>query len=101
MNFLKRIFSNAPSVKTRHYTVYVQPKMCREVLAVRIDTMNELSRTDDDNGFYVRKIARGTRCPFPVEVEVWFTSGLNVTNKTITDGTESTQEAYEAFIGEG
>jgi hypothetical protein len=97
MQFLKRLFSPAPP-KDRALVIYVKPKACSEVLKVRIDTMNELSRTDDGEGFYVRKLARGKRCPFQVEIEMTLDRSHNVIEKTIINGTEATAEEYEAFV---
>lgn len=95
MRFIRRLFF--PPMTDRILFVYVTPKMCKEVLRVRIDTMNEPSRTDDEKGFYVRKIAKGNRCPFPVEIELWLDNQRFVTETKITNGEKSTQAEYEAF----
>ncbi|XWX03242.1 hypothetical protein VZO05_12090 [Aggregatilineales bacterium SYSU G02658] len=97
MQFLKRLFAPAPP-KDRALVLYVKPKACNEILKVRIDTMNELSRSDDGEGFFVRKLARGQRCPFQVEIELALDRNHNILEKTITNGTEATAEEYEAFL---
>ncbi|MFQ3647496.1 MAG: hypothetical protein SNJ54_01805 [Anaerolineae bacterium] len=101
MQFLKRLLTPGPP-KDRALVLYVKPKACAEILKVRIDTMNELSRADDGEGFFVRKLARGRRCPFQVEIELSLDRHYNIVEKTITNGTEATAEEYEAFIaGQG
>lgn len=97
MNFLRNLFS-APAPKERGLIIYVKPKACAEILRVRVDTMNELSRSDDESGFFVRKLARGARCPFQVEIEMSLDQNKAVTSMTITNGTEATAADYEAFI---
>jgi hypothetical protein len=97
MQFLKRLFTAAPP-RDRALVLYVKPKACAEILKVRIDTMNELSRADDGEGFFVRKLARGQRCPFQVEIELSLDRSHNIVEKTIINGTEATAEEYEAFI---
>jgi hypothetical protein len=97
MNFLKRLFMPAPP-KDRALYLYVKPKACQEIVRVRIDTMSELSRSEDNEGFFVRKLARGMRCPFQVEIEMNFDRNHNIIDKTITNGTEATEADYNAFI---
>lgn len=98
MDFLKRLFTPAPP-KDRALYFYVKPKACQEIVRVRIDTMSELSRSEDGEGYYVRKLARGARCPFQVEIEMNFDSNHKVIDTTITNGTEATEADYNAFIG--
>lgn len=94
--FLQGLFAPPPS-RDRYLTFYLKPKACREVLEVRVDTMNELSQQDDGT-YYVRKLARGARCPFVVELELVFSPKRALLQKTIQNGEETTREAYEAFI---
>jgi hypothetical protein len=98
MQFLKRLFGSSATPKGRYITVYIKPKACQEILQVRIDTMNELSRNDEENGYFVRKLARGQRCPFQVEIEMSLDSGQNIIETTIINGTEATEADYNAFI---
>lgn len=96
VGFLKNLFAPRP-MSNRYITLYIQPKACKEVLEVRIDTMNEPS-LQDDGTYYVRKLARGQRCPFGVEVEMTFAKNRAITQKIIINGEETTQEAYQAFL---
>ncbi len=93
----RRLVAPAPP-QDRALYLYVKPKACGEVLRVRIDTMNELSRTDDESGYFVRKLARGARCPFQVEIEIQFDGNRRIVSTEIINGTEATQADYEAYI---
>jgi hypothetical protein len=94
---VRRLVTPAPP-QDRALYVYVKPKACGEVLRVRIDTMNELSRTDDESGYFVRKLARGARCPFQVEIEIQFDGSRRVVSTDITNGTQATQAEYDAYV---
>jgi len=97
-NLLTANGSGPMSDDDRTYHVYVKPKMCKEILKVRIDMMNGPSRTDDGKGFYLRKLARGTRCPFEVEMEFWWDGRRRLENREINNGEWATYEEYEAFV---
>ena len=97
MNFLKNLFGGGGSNSgDRGMYFYVQPKMCKEILRVRVDPMNDLSSTDDGKGYYVRKIASATRCPFQAEVEVFFDGNKRVNDTTVTNGTMMTEADWDA-----
>jgi outer membrane protein assembly factor BamE (lipoprotein component of BamABCDE complex) len=88
MNFLKKLFSGGGGGATedRGRYFYVQPKMCPEVVRVRVDPMNDLSQADDGDGYYVRKMASGHRCPFQAELEIYFDKNRRVVNTDVTNG---------------
>lgn len=85
MNFLRNLFGGARSTDRGIY-FYVQPKMCQEILRIRVDPLNDLSRTDEGGGYWVRKVASGYRCPFQAEVEVYFDKNRRVISAEVTDG---------------
>lgn len=98
MNFLKSLFSGPPS--DRGLYLYVKPKACQEILRIRIDTSNDLSLADSGDGYFVRKMARGNRCPFPVEMQIYFDKNRRMTDKQIENGEFVSQEEYDAFMAE-
>jgi len=100
MNFLRRLLGlgTGQPAHQRHYVVYVRPKACREVVRVAIDLLNDLSLNDEENGYVVRKLARGARCPFPVEITLHFSRGRALLEREIVDGEWAEQTDYEAFI---
>jgi hypothetical protein len=97
MNFLKKLFSGGGGQSgDRGMYFYVQPKACKTIVKVRVDPLNELSRTEDAKGFFVRKLVSGHRCPFQAEVVITFNSSRKVTNTDVTNGTLSSKEDFLA-----
>lgn len=98
MDFLKKLFGGGGGMNSgdRGIYFYVQPKMCQEIIQVRVDPMNELSRMDDGDGFYVRKLVSGHRCPFQTELEIFFNKNRNVSNTQITNGTIVEEAQWQA-----
>ena len=103
MNILKSIFgsgNNTGRSRDGGLYIYVKPKMCNEILRIRINTANDLSRTDGDKGYFVRKVANGTRCPFPVEVMIYFDTRRNILDREIENGEFVTEDDYDSFMAE-
>ena len=98
MNFLKNLFGGGGGSRTDY--LYVRPKMCQEIVQVRIDTMNGPSLMDDGNGYYMRKMVSATRCPFQAELELFFDKNKNLTDKQITNGEYVSEAAYLEQQGE-
>ncbi|MEO1287985.1 MAG: hypothetical protein AAFV93_09455, partial [Chloroflexota bacterium] len=83
------------------YYVYVKPKMCKEIVQVRINLGSDLSLTDDTSGYWIRKVASATRCPFQAEFTLYFDKGRKLTDRTIENGEFVTEEEYQAFVEAG
>ena len=97
MGFFRRLFGGgAPSPKERFITYYVRPKRCAEIVPVRIDRNNDLSKAEDGS-YFVRKLARGERCPFPAELTVSFDSSRREAQVTVQDGERVDEAAYLAW----
>ncbi len=97
MGFFRRLFGGgAPSPKERFITYYVRPKRCAEIVPVRIDRNNDLSEAEDGS-YFVRKLARGERCPFPAELTVSFDSSRRESQVTVQDGERVDEAAYLAW----
>ncbi len=94
MNFLKNLFGGSGAPQDDALYVYVQPKMCKEIVKVRIDLKNQLSREEQGEGFFVRKTARGQRCPFAADMLLRFDARRNLIEKTVEDGTFVTEQEY-------
>ncbi len=99
MDFLKRFFSGGGS-QPRGQFYYVKPTGCTEVVRVRVDTMNELSQNDENNGYFVRKSARGTsyKCTKTAELLLEFDSQKRLKNTEILGGTLVTKADYDAWM---
>ena len=86
MNIFKSLFGGLSRSDDRGVYFYVQPKMCQEILRVRVDPLNDLSRTDDGKGYWCRKMASAARCPFQAELELYFDKNKRFTNGDVTNG---------------
>lgn len=101
MNFLKRLanlFSGSSTATQRHYTVYVLSHRCNEPVAGQVDLLNELSQTDEGDGYYVRKVYSTSgrqRCFGQVEVELWFDRNKQLTQHEVQGGRWLEAAEYE------
>jgi hypothetical protein len=97
MNFLKKLFGGGGGQSgDRGMYFYVQPKACKTIVQVRVDPLNELSRTDDEKGYFVRKLVSGHRCPFQAEITINFTGSRKVIDTEVVNGTIATEADYLA-----
>ncbi|MFZ4813708.1 MAG: DUF3592 domain-containing protein [Phototrophicaceae bacterium] len=80
---------------------YVRPRGCEEVVAVRIDTHNDLS-LGDDGEYFVNKTVRGShRCFNPADLELRFNTGRQLVSSGVQGGElvdEATYAAWQAKI---
>lgn len=101
MGFFRRLFggggggNQAPADRNAMF-VYVRPKRCDEIVRVRINLMSELSRTDYDDGYYVRKMVSAIRCPFQAEVELYFDKSRRLKRSDVENGEIVDEAAYLA-----
>ena len=99
MNFFKKLFSGGtPTQRGQYY--YVKPTGCTEVVRIRVDTMNELSQNDDNDGYFVRKSARGTdyKCTRTAELLLEFDAQKRLKNTEILGGALVTEAEYDAWM---
>lgn len=100
MDFLRRFFKGLVGGGTpaeRYQPYYVRPKRCPEVVVVRVDLFNDLS-SDDDGGFFVRKTARGERCPFAAELSITFDKSRRTLEVMVENGEQVTEADYQAWL---
>lgn len=101
MSFWSRIagfITGNQSVGNRMLDIYVLSSRCREPIAGQVDLMNELSRTEDDNSYYTRKVLHTSgerRCFDQVEVELWFDGKKNVINHSVSGGRWLEEDEYQ------
>ena len=98
VNFLKNLFGAGGGSRStdRGIYLYVQPKMCQEILRIRVDPMNDLSRRDEGSGYWVRKVASGHRCPFQAEVEIYFDKNKRITDTQVSNGKLVSEDDWQA-----
>lgn len=99
-NLLGKLFGGSRSSGDDGYYVYVKPKMCQEVVRVRINMKSDLSPTENYDGYWVRKVASATRCPFQTEITLHFDKSRKLQNRDIENGEFVSEEDYLAFVGE-
>ncbi len=75
---------------------YVKARRSGEVIRIRINPNNDLSLNDEDSGYFVRKVAVGTRSFERVELEVSYDKNRNVINAEVQGGTLVDRAAYDA-----
>ncbi len=104
MDFLKKLFGGgggaAASRGDSGIYFYIRPHTCKEVLRVRIDRNNDLSATDDNSGFFCRKLARSSdyHCNRQIEIELWFDANRQLQNSEVMGGLMVTEADYQAWI---
>lgn len=96
MNFLKNLFGGGGKSDDRGVYFYVKPKACQEIVRIRVDPLNDLSLSDAEDGYYVRKLASAHRCPFQAEVEIYFNKNKSVVNTDVTNGTLVSEAEWQA-----
>jgi len=98
MNFLKSLFAGGNNnTDKRGYYIYIKMAHCDEIVEVRIDLYNELSQRDDDDGYWIRKVAQATRCPFPAEATLWFDKKRNLVTSEVVKGELVEKDVYDAW----
>jgi hypothetical protein len=100
MNFLRKIFfgGGVSSTSSSDITLYVRPKMCEQVVSIQINTKDQLSLTDDESGYFVRKVANHPRCPFEAEIVLYFDRNKNLTKREITNGAFVEEKVYLDYL---
>lgn len=101
MNFLKSLFGGGggrSSGDPNALYLYIQPNDCDEVVRVRINLMNDLSESDEGQGYIVHKVARGTKCRQNVEIFLTFNAQRKLVGQQIDDGVAVDIAAYQAWL---
>ncbi|MCC7446781.1 MAG: hypothetical protein IT324_05155 [Anaerolineae bacterium] len=75
---------------------YVRCNRCKEVIRVRINPMNDLSATDNNDGWFVHKTIVGKRCYNRIEATFNYNKDRKLVDTEITGGTLVDQAAYDA-----
>jgi hypothetical protein len=99
MEFFKKLFSGGGAREGGQF-YYVKPTGCTEIVRVRVDTMKESRQNDDNDGFFVRKSARGTsyKCTRTAEILFTYDSQKRLINTEIMGGTIVTEADYDAWL---
>lgn len=89
MNFLKKLFSGGSvSTQSNPLTLIVKCDRCGETIESHINLATDLSTSDDNTGYFVRKVVMGSgRCFQQIEVEMQFDANHKLLGKQIHGGT--------------
>jgi hypothetical protein len=89
MNFLNKLFSGGSAKpQSSFFDFTVKCNRCGEAIEGRVNLANDLSRNDDNNGYFVRKVVMGSgRCFQQVEVELQFDLNHKLLEKQACGGT--------------
>jgi hypothetical protein len=98
MNFLKRLFGGGGRGSSDALTFYVRPKMCDQIMTIEVNTKDQLSLNDNEDGYVVRKVAKHPRCPFEVEVMLHFDRNKKLTHQEISNGAFVEAQVYFDFL---
>ncbi len=98
MNFFKKLFGGGAPAAAPGLVYYVRGHKCGAVSKVRINTSNELSRTDDDQGYFVRKVVVDDKCYGSVEIELTFDLNHKEIAREVRGGVIIDQASYEAEL---
>ncbi len=101
MNFLRSLFGGGgrgASGDPNALYLYIQPKGCDEVVRVRINLMNDLSESDEGQGYIVHKVARGIKCRQNVELFLTFNAQRKLVEQKVDNGKAVDAAAYDAWL---
>jgi hypothetical protein len=102
VDFFKRLFGGGggePRDKDGLY-FYIRNNRTGEVIQVRIHKYNDLSRTEDNQGFFVRKLIVGEQSFDRIEAQFCFDKRYNLASHEISGGDLVDYEAYEAHLAD-
>ncbi|MCY4009294.1 MAG: hypothetical protein OXF22_06035 [Anaerolineaceae bacterium] len=75
---------------------YVQPRNCTRIARLRIHRYNDLSQSDEGDGYFCRKIITVAGCPWQATLELRFDRNRRITEQWIEGGALVTAEDYAA-----
>lgn len=97
MNFLKKLFTPTPASSPMQ-TYYVRPRGCPDVIQVRINTYNDLTLTDDFEGYFINKTVSGAhRCFNRAELQLRFDKNRALLESSVVGGELVQLTDYEAW----
>lgn len=75
---------------------YVKPRQCSRIARTRIHRYNDLSQSDEGDGYFCRKVITVAGCPWQATLELRFDRNRRITEQMIQGGELVTAEAYAA-----
>jgi hypothetical protein len=100
VNFLKRLLGGGSGGDKDGLYFYIRAKRTGEVIRVRLNRFNDLSMTDNEDGYYVRKLIVGQRSFDRIEAEFFFSKERNFVSADVSGGEMVESDDYEQYIAE-
>ncbi len=102
MDFLKRLFGGGRSGEGDQDGLYfyVRSKQTGEVIRVRLHRYNDLSQSDDMQGYYAHKTIVGSKSFDRIEADFRFDKGRRLVDADLVGGELVEREDYEAYLAE-
>lgn len=99
MDFLKRLFGGGGGSRGDKDALYIYVRSDRtgEVIRVRIHLYNDLSLSEDGDGYYVRKVIVGEKSFDRIEAQLTFDNKRQLSGSQIYGGELVDEAAYEAY----
>jgi len=99
VNLLKKLFGSGgrPAGDSGLY-FYVKSNRSGEVVQVRLHRENDLSLTDDETGYFVRKLIVGQKSFDRIEAEFYFDRAKHFVSAEVNGGTLVEREDYDAYL---
>jgi hypothetical protein len=65
---------------------YIKSKKTGEIIRLRVNPNNDLSASDDEGSYFVRKVVSGTRGYDPIEVELTYNKNRKLQDSRVIGG---------------
>lgn len=100
MDFLKRLFGGGKGGDgdAEGIYFYVRSNATGEVIKVRLHRYNDLSQTEDQQGYYARKVIVGQKSFDRIEAEFFFDKNRRFVSGEVSGGTMVDAEDYDAYL---
>lgn len=100
MDFLKRLFGGgrAGDSDAEGVYFYVRSQSTGEVVRIRLHRYNDLSQTEDQQGYYARKVIVGQKSFDRMEAEFFFDKNRRFVSGEVTGGTLVDEADYHAYL---
>ena len=99
MNILKKLLlgGGASGGDNDGVYFYIRAKRTGEVIQVRLNRFNDLSASDNESGYFTRKVIVGQRSFDRIEAEFYFDKNRSFVSAEVSGGELVDEADYEAY----
>jgi len=98
VGFLKKLFGGGKSSDPDGLYFYIRADNTGEVIKVRLNRSNDLSLTEDMQGYFARKMIVGQKSFERIEAEFQFDKNRRLVAADIVGGELVKREDYESYL---